>query len=102
MRVHGSEAVVVHGAGHGDVLDRGVAAAEGDPEQAHGQGDAQNGAHFVFGRVPIGANDYTLSRYTDDEMPNDTTMASFSIARDQEYLIPYIQTTLAINPHLHL
>jgi glucosylceramidase len=64
--------------------------------------DAQNGAHFVYGRIPIGANDYALSRYTEDETPNDLTMASFSIARDEQYLIPYLKAALAINPGLHL
>ncbi len=64
--------------------------------------DAQNGAHFLYGRIPIGASDYATSRYTDDETPNDFTMASFSISRDQQALIPYIKAALAINPNLHL
>ena len=29
--------------------------------------DATDGAHFVMGRIPIGASDYALARYTDDE-----------------------------------
>jgi glucosylceramidase len=64
--------------------------------------DVQNGARFVYGRIPIGANDYALSRYTDDETPGDYTMASFSITRDQQNLIPYIKAALAITPNLHL
>jgi glucosylceramidase len=64
--------------------------------------DAQDGAHFVYGRVPIGANDYAMSRYTDDESVNDYTMAHFSITRDQQYLIPYLQAALALNPNIHL
>ncbi|HVV49321.1 MAG TPA: glycoside hydrolase family 30 protein [Polyangia bacterium] len=64
--------------------------------------DATSGAHFVYGRIPIGSSDYAMSRYTDDETPNDLTMASFSISRDQQYLIPYIKAALAINPSLHL
>ena len=64
--------------------------------------DSQDGAHFVYGRVPIGANDYAMSRYTDDETKNDYSMTSFSIARDQMYVIPYVQAALAINPALHL
>jgi glucosylceramidase len=66
--------------------------------------DAQNGAHFVYGRIPIGASDYAMSRYTDDDISSGTdyTMASFSITRDEQYLIPYIKAALAINPNLHL
>ena len=26
--------------------------------------DATDGAHFVMGRIPIGASDYALTRYT--------------------------------------
>jgi glucosylceramidase len=66
--------------------------------------DAQNGAHFVYGRVPIGASDYATSRYTDDDITSGTDypMAHFSIARDEQSLIPYIKAALAINPALHL
>ena len=64
--------------------------------------DATDGAHFVYGRVPIGANDYAIDRYTLDENPGDTTMARFSIDRDQQKLIPYIQAALSINPSIHL
>ncbi len=64
--------------------------------------DAQAGARFVYGRIPIGASDYAMSRYTLAETANDTTMSSFSIARDREKLIPYIKAALAVNPNLHL
>jgi glucosylceramidase len=64
--------------------------------------DATNGARFVYGRIPIGSSDYAMSRYTDDETAGDTSMTSFSISRDQQYLIPYIQAALGINPSLHL
>jgi glucosylceramidase len=64
--------------------------------------DATDGAHFVFGRIPIGASDYAVDRYTLDETANDYTMASFSIARDQMRLIPFVKAALAINPNLRL
>jgi glucosylceramidase len=64
--------------------------------------DATNGARFVYGRIPIGSSDYAMSRYTDDETAGDTSMTSFSITRDQQYLIPFIQAALQINPALHL
>ncbi|MGK3998563.1 glycoside hydrolase family 30 protein [Sorangium sp. So ce1024] len=64
--------------------------------------DRHEGAAFVFGRVPIGASDYAMDRYTLNETPNDHAMESFSIARDREKLIPYIKAALAVRPDLHL
>jgi glucosylceramidase len=60
------------------------------------------GANFVMGRIPIGASDYAMSWYTLDDTVNDYEMQSFSIERDKEMLIPYIQASLEINPELHL
>ena len=64
--------------------------------------DANNGAHFMYGRIPIGASDYALARYTEDEMSGDYTMANFSITQDQQNLIPYVKAALAINSGIHL
>jgi len=64
--------------------------------------DATDGARFVFGRIPIGASDYALTRYTLNETANDTSMANFSIAHDRTLLIPYVKAALAINPNLRL
>jgi glucosylceramidase len=64
--------------------------------------DWTNGAHLVLGRVPMGANDYAMSRYTEDDTANDYNMTSFSISRDQQYVIPYVQAALAINPDIEL
>jgi glucosylceramidase len=64
--------------------------------------DANEGAKFTYGRVPIGASDYAMDRYTLNETAGDTAMASFSIERDKQKLIPYIQAALAVNPSLHL
>ena len=71
-----------------------------------------DGANFDWGRIPIGASDYAMNRYTDDDpssnndpTPNssgstrpaaDTAMSNFSIARDQQKLIPYIQAAQAV------
>ena len=52
--------------------------------------DAQDGARFRFGRLPIGASDYALDRYTLDDVPGDYAMEHFSIERDRRLLIPYI------------
>lgn len=64
--------------------------------------DTAEGAAFVYGRIPIGASDYAMDRYTLDETPNDHTMEDFSIDRDREKLIPYIKAALAVRPDLHL
>src|SRR5579863_82045 len=59
-----------------------------------------DGAHFNIGRVPIGANDYAISRYTDDEVASGSTdynMTSFSLTEDMKYLIPYIKAAQAVN-----
>jgi len=65
--------------------------------------DATDGANFQYGRIPIGASDYAISRYTDDEVSSgtDLTMAQFSITEDKQYLIPYVQAAQAVNPNIH-
>ncbi|HWP08678.1 MAG TPA: glycoside hydrolase family 30 beta sandwich domain-containing protein [Polyangiaceae bacterium] len=61
-----------------------------------------DGARFAFGRVPIGASDYAVTRYTHDENAGDYTMAMFSVDHDKTTLIPYIQAALALNPAVRL
>jgi len=72
------------------------------------------GAGFAWGRIPIGANDYALSRYTLDDTgadlapdPSesnrpaaDLALDMFSLARDADTLIPYIQAARAVKPDL--
>jgi glucosylceramidase len=59
--------------------------------------DGTDGAHFVMGRIPIGASDYALTRYTEDETANDTSLTGFGTTRDTMYLIPYVKAAQAIN-----
>jgi glucosylceramidase len=61
-----------------------------------------DGAHFAYGRVPIGASDYANDRYTLDETKGDYTMEKFSIERDKQALIPFIKAALALRSDLHL
>ncbi|WP_437643709.1 glycoside hydrolase family 30 protein [Sorangium sp. So ce362] len=63
--------------------------------------DAADGAKFIYGRIPIGASDYATSRHTLNDKANDTSMESFSIARDREKLIPFIKAAMAVNPDIH-
>ncbi|HEX2957715.1 MAG TPA: glycoside hydrolase family 30 beta sandwich domain-containing protein [Chitinispirillaceae bacterium] len=64
--------------------------------------DAKDGANFTFGRIPIGASDYSMSWYTLAETAGDYSMQKFSISRDQQKLIPYIKAALEVKPDIHL
>jgi glucosylceramidase len=64
--------------------------------------DAREGANFVYGRLPLGASDYSMSWYTLDDTAGDYTMDKFSIARDKEKLIPFIKEALKVKPDLRL
>jgi glucosylceramidase len=62
----------------------------------------RRGARFSYGRIPIGASDYAIDRYTLSEVPDDYAMVEFSIERDRERLIPFIKAALAVEGGLHL
>lgn len=59
-----------------------------------------SGAGYALVRTPIGASDYALGPYALDEMPGDRTLSHFSIARDRQYLLPYLHAALHIAPDL--
>lgn len=59
-----------------------------------------DGCRFTFGRIPIGASDYAMDRYTLDETPSDLQMEHFSLERDRQLLIPYVRAALAVNPNI--
>ena len=64
-----------------------------------------DGCRFAMGRIPMGASDYAMDRFTYDEVAsgsNDNTMASFSITRDSQYIIPYVKAALAVKPDIRL
>ncbi len=61
------------------------------------------GIHLSFLRQPMGATDLALSAYTYDDLSpgqTDPTMAQFSIAHDQAYILPTLRSALAVNPRL--
>jgi len=64
--------------------------------------DAEDGANFVLGRIPMGASDYAMSVYTLAETPDDYAMEHFTIARDRRMLIPFIKAAREIKPQLYL
>jgi glucosylceramidase len=59
-----------------------------------------DGARFTFGRIPIGATDYAMDRYTLDETPGDVALADFSIDRDMQKLIPYVKAAQAVKANI--
>jgi len=76
---------------------------------------AKDGANFAWGRIPIGASDYSESRYTPednagaDPAPDgtesnrpgaDTSLSKFSLDRDKMKLIPYIKAAQAVKSDL--
>lgn len=58
------------------------------------------GCRFTWGRIPMGASDYGMDRYTLNETSGDTEMKNFSIERDKQKLIPYIKAAQAVKPDL--
>jgi glucosylceramidase len=60
----------------------------------------KDGCNFAWGRIPIGASDYAMDRYSLDETAGDTSMSAFSIDRDKQKLIPYIQAAQAVKPNI--
>jgi glucosylceramidase len=73
-----------------------------------------DGAGFTWGRIPMGASDYAVTRYTnvdmgEDPTPNssgstrpaaDTGLTKFSISRDMMRLIPYIKAAQQVKPDI--
>ncbi|MEN9841399.1 MAG: hypothetical protein RL376_1199 [Verrucomicrobiota bacterium] len=64
--------------------------------------DPQDGCRFNHCRMPIGANDFSTAWYSFNETRGDYEMRHFSIARDQQALIPFIRRARAIQPDLRL
>jgi glucosylceramidase len=65
----------------------------------------QAGIHLDFVRIPMGASDFSATGvpYTYDDLPageTDPTMAGFTIAHDDAYIIPALQAMLAENPNI--
>ncbi|HEY3872147.1 MAG TPA: RICIN domain-containing protein [Actinocrinis sp.] len=63
--------------------------------------DPSQGIGLDFLRQPIGASDFSLNLFSYDDMPSgqsDPTLADFSVAHDQSYIIPILKQALSINP----
>ncbi len=67
--------------------------------------DPLTGAGIDLLRLPLGASDFSLSRYTYDDVPageTDPTLSRFSLAHDDAEIIPVLREALAINPSLRV
>lgn len=64
--------------------------------------DPNTGLKLNICRTPIGASDYAITLYSLNETAGDYAMNNFSISRDTQMLIPYIQAAIAIRPDLKL
>ena len=63
------------------------------------------GAGISLVRVPLGASDFALSRYTYDDLPagqTDPTLSQFSLAHDDAEIVPVLREALRINPALQV
>ncbi|MBT1166588.1 glycoside hydrolase family 30 protein [Bifidobacterium simiarum] len=58
--------------------------------------------NFTFNRAPVGANDFADHWYSYNETEGDYEMEHFSVARDEETLIPYIHSAQKWQPDMQL
>ncbi len=62
----------------------------------------EDGAAFSFCRTALGASDFGVNAYSYSEVADDYTMEHFSIERERNSVIPYIQTAIKYNPDMKL
>lgn len=55
---------------------------------------------YNLGRLHIQSCDFALDNYCYDDNPSDTALNVFSLARDEKYIIPFVQDAIKINSEL--
>ncbi|TNF08507.1 MAG: glucan endo-1,6-beta-glucosidase [Bacillota bacterium] len=66
---------------------------------------SSSGINISFVRVPMGASDFALDNYSYNDIPVDETdinMEQFTLARDEQYVIPMLQLAKEKNPNVLL
>lgn len=63
---------------------------------------AAEGNQYNFCRTHIQSCDFSLGNYAYVEDPEDKNLETFTLERDNQYLIPMIKDALAINPDIQL
>lgn len=61
-----------------------------------------NGAGFEFCRMSIGSSDFGIDDYSFSETPGDYKMEHFTMERESKYMMPYIQSAVAVNPKIKI
>ena len=61
---------------------------------------SKKGAGFSFCRTAVGASDFGIDAYSYRKMENDFEMEHFSVERERNSVLPYIQTAYKFNPNL--
>jgi len=62
----------------------------------------RDGLNLSVARLCVGSSDYSAELYSYDDVPFDTELKHFSVARDEVYVIPMIREILKIRPDLYL
>lgn len=75
---------------------------EEDREQLFDELFLEENCGFEAGRIPIGANDFSLEWYSCDEKAEDYNLEYFQIERDKTFTIPYIKEAMKRQPNLEL
>ncbi len=60
------------------------------------------GANLTMGRMPLGANDFSVDFYSYDETDSDFDLKDFSIDHDRQTLLPFVKSAVAILPDIKL
>lgn len=63
---------------------------------------SKEGLNLSVARLCVGSSDYSPELYSYDDVPFDTELKYFSIARDEAYVLPIIKEILAIRPDLYI
>lgn len=61
---------------------------------------ADSAAAFNLARLPVGASDFALDYYSLADTPDDYDLKSFSLARDEKHLLPFVRAAQAVRPAL--
>ncbi|MEM7576928.1 MAG: glycoside hydrolase family 30 beta sandwich domain-containing protein [Planctomycetota bacterium] len=63
------------------------------------------GIGLSYVRLAMGSSDFALSQFTYADLPNgqtDPTLSTFSVARDDAYVVPTLQQAKTLNPELKI
>ncbi len=63
---------------------------------------SEDRCNFNYGRIPIGANDFSKEWYSCDETEDDYELEHFTIERDKKYTIPFIREAMKYQPDFTL